>query len=138
MRHPRLFFLAPLATLAVALVALPAPAQPTPPPPKHDVFEATVTRVGPAPGFLCGDAAALQVLDVTVTRATAGRFHRGDHPALSVLACFGGPLLRLVPGARAPVYELDPAQVRPGTRIAFDVTENAEGWIETTEMRVLP
>jgi hypothetical protein len=125
-----------LAAAAAALVltlSLSADAA-TPP---RDVFEAEVVKVGTAPGFLCGGAAALQELDVKVKRASSGRYHAGDAPVLHVLTCFGGPLLRAIRGARAPVYELDPALVKQGSVIAFDVAPKETEWVETTEMHVI-
>jgi hypothetical protein len=137
----RLCLLAAALFASIALLAGAAEAQRPPPPAPHETFEATVTHVGTAPGFLCGGMAALQEVDVRVTRVSSGHFHAGDTPKLSVLTCFGGPLLRPIAGAGAPVFELDPALVKPGAHIAFDVDPGARagtGWIVTTEMRVLP
>ena len=136
----RVFVSSLLATGLALAIASDAAAQPqVPPPPPHDTFVATVVSVGRPPGFLCGGMMALQPLEVQVAQVSAGSLHAGDKLTVKVLACFQGPLLvPITAGTQAPV-QLDPAVVKPGVRIAFDMENKAVQHLAfTTEMRVVP
>src|SRR5690348_7473859 len=105
----------------------------------HEVFEATVVAVGRAPGFHCGGAMALQSIELRVTGVTRSPLHVGDAARVPVLVCFAGANLTPIPGQRA-LYELDPARVKPGATIAFDIAPHGTGTrlAFPDELRVVP
>ena len=103
--------------------------------PRKAIVEAEVLLVGCAPKFHCGVMAAMQPVAIKVTKVASGPLKVGDTPVLEVLACAPGPLL--VADQRDGLVELDPKQIRAGSKIKIELdVYPTTSWATTDKITV--
>jgi hypothetical protein len=120
-----------LPVLPVLVLATAAHAQT--PQSKTAKVEAEVILVGCAPvHMLCGYLMNRQEMAIKITKVGSGPFKVGDTPVVDVVTCFEGPLLRKQ-GAQEPFVELDPAQIRRGSKINLEFEAYLGGNLATTD-----
>lgn len=101
------------------------------PQPKKAIVEADVLLVGCAPKFHCGIMAAAQPVAIKITKVASGPLKVGDTPVLDILACTPGPLL--VADHNDGFVELDPKQIRRGSKIKVELDVYPTGSSATTD-----
>jgi hypothetical protein len=124
-----------LATAFLLAFATAASAQPKPPPPSS-IVEGKVVLVEPPPPMpvFCGRIAMTQSFVLEIQKVKHGPRKPG-RIVVEVLTCGPGPLLRQRDGEPEGMVEIDPAQLRVGSRIRVDA-EDPEGkgvWFTTTD-----
>jgi hypothetical protein len=116
--------------LLLSTVATVAHAQPAPKP--TAILDAEVTAISAPLDILCGVLMATQTVTLRVTKVDRGPQSAGNRLNVRVMTCFGGPLLRPIP--KGSSFELDPAKIRPGSRVHAEIEEIAKGaWFTTTD-----
>ena len=130
-----------LASIAITACAGRAAAQPAAQPPQKSltpqaapaVVEADVLLVGCSPmKGMCGILMSRQPMALKVTKAISGPLKAGDTPVVDVVTCFPGPLLHTSDPNEAFV-ELDPTQIRNGSKIKIELDVYQSGTLATTD-----